>query len=262
MNNSDINNSFEAWELTAFLLGELDAQHAAKIQVAIDSDPKLAAEVAELKHTIGVVRVALEQEDIAAASVLTSSPTSNPVTISNNVVTYSSASSRWRGRLWVTLLGAAAGLTVAVLYKPWSEYSAIDGTQLGDGSRGKEAAIEGNKQLEEAKNELSVETMARRSSSKSLSASESAVNADSSTPTKDENASRVDSTLMLTVTPQIVVQDESESRLGGMGGEVVVAAWEVAWEVAWVAREGVSVEKAWEVWVVVWEAWDEVSLEA
>lgn len=213
MNKSDTNNSFEAWELTAFLLGELDSQHAAKIQAAIENDPKLAAEVAELEHTIGVVRVALEQEDLAAASALTgtltSSPSTSEVAKSNDVETYSSASARWRGRLWVTLLGAAAGLTVAVLYKPWSEYSAIDGTQVSESSTRKDAAIEEKKQLEkrleDAKNELSVETMARQSSSKSSSAS--------------QDASRVDSTLMLTVTPKIVVQEELESRFGGMGGE-------------------------------------------
>lgn len=222
MNKSDINNSFEAWELTAFLLGELDAQHAAKIQVAIDSDQKLAAEVAELEHTIGVVRVAFEHEDLAAASALTSALTCNPsireVTKSSDVVTNPSRSSRWRGRLWVALLGTAAGLTIAVLYKPWSEYSSIDGTQLGEGSPSKDAAVEEKKQLEKQlevlKNELSKETIAKPSSSESVLASQVDVSTDSSKPAKNENASRVDSTLMLTVTPQIVFQEKSESKLG------------------------------------------------
>lgn len=233
MNKSDINNSFEAWELTAFLLGELDAEHATKIQFAIDSDPKLAAEVAELKHTIGVVRVALEQEDLAAASALTSNPTTNPVTISNDVETYPSASSRWRGRLWVTLLGAAAGLTVAVLYKPWSDYSTVDGTQLGKLSESEAAAIEEKKQLEKrlksAKDDLANEVMTNRTSLESLVQSQGAASTDSSSATRDENASRFDSTLMLDVTPRIVVQEEDEGKLGtdsskptddvGFGGE-------------------------------------------
>lgn len=176
MNKSDINNSFEAWELTAFLLGELDAEHATKIQFAIDSDPKLAAEVAELKHTIGVVRVALEQEDLAAASALTSNPTTNPVTISNDVETYPSASSRWRGRLWGTLLGLAAGLAIAVMYKPWSEIWPTDSTQLGEHSRSKDAAIAEKKKLElsliEAKNELAKAAIPRRLSPESSPASQ------------------------------------------------------------------------------------------
>jgi Ca-activated chloride channel homolog len=102
--------SVEAWELTAFVLGELDQEHAQRIQKSIDGDLTLAAELAEIQQTIGLVRGALETEDRHLASIAGSDA-------ANVAVPVELPHPRKEFRIkWVGLLAMSACLLVAVVY--------------------------------------------------------------------------------------------------------------------------------------------------
>ncbi len=165
MNQPNSNREFESWELTAFLLGELDSAQATQIESALRLDAQLAAEVEQLRKTIGLVRVALEQEDATT-----------PLAIAKDATTLSSNSHSQSRLQWIGLLAMSACLVVAILFISdlWSKSDknpvALSIESKPNTLAEKEAQKEKQEQL---KNELIVESMVRRATVEQSGARES-----------------------------------------------------------------------------------------
>ncbi len=108
-------NTWEDWQLTAFVLGELDAETAARIQTAAGSDARLQRQLKGLKQTLDQVTLALQLESRAEAVELGQATAT--ALIPPPVISRIAAPSPRRHRLQaVGLLGMAASLLIAVWY--------------------------------------------------------------------------------------------------------------------------------------------------
>lgn len=135
MTNSNQNNgqshAWEEWQLTALVLGELDAETTAIIQSAAKKDQSLASDILSIKHTIGEVRNVFASETREPGlgvdqqqrldRIISQASSAEPRTaaeISPGKIS-SAARKLPSGRrmhrfAWVGLLGMAASLFVAV----------------------------------------------------------------------------------------------------------------------------------------------------
>ncbi len=106
---------WEEWQLTAFVLGELDADTAARIKSAANKDGQLKQQLRELKQTLEQVKLVLQAEARAETAELAQSaaPQLIPPPVISRHTTPELPHPRWK---LVGLLAMAASLLVAMLY--------------------------------------------------------------------------------------------------------------------------------------------------
>ena len=106
---------WEEWQLTAFVLGELDADTAARIKSAANSDGQLKEQLKELKQTLDQVKLVLQAEARAETAELAQPavPQLVPPSVNSRNIASEPRHQRWK---LIGLLAMAASLLVAVLY--------------------------------------------------------------------------------------------------------------------------------------------------
>ena len=109
------------WQLTAFVLNELEPDVAAQIQSAADSDPSLAAEIAAILATVAQVTQLYKNETTGIERTAFAAPSNNvidPVSTSANdpVVFRHKTYLKMNRKAVVGLLAMAASLLIAVIF--------------------------------------------------------------------------------------------------------------------------------------------------
>lgn len=106
---------WEEWQLTAFVLGELDADTAERIKSVADSDGHLKQQLKELKQTLDQVKLVLQAEARAETAELAQPavPQLIPPPVISRHNTPEPRHQRWK---LIGLLAMAASLLIAMLY--------------------------------------------------------------------------------------------------------------------------------------------------
>ncbi len=115
-------NNWQQWEVTAFVLGELDSDAAQRIERAAQADPKLAAEIEQIRQTTNLVAKAMMpaaadqpvglSEDSLAQILEHANASVVPVSVAPP-----SSSVRWLA--WGGAMVAASGLVAILSYPAW-----------------------------------------------------------------------------------------------------------------------------------------------
>ena len=109
------------WQLTAFVLNELEPEVAAQIQTAADSDPALAAEIAAIRATVAQVTQLYKHETTGIERTVFAAPSNSvvdPVSTSADdpVVFRHNTYLKMNRTAAVGLLAMAASLLIAVIF--------------------------------------------------------------------------------------------------------------------------------------------------